>query len=236
MTIIKLHPSEYSRTDKRLRSIGLMQGISSLHLDELIEKAHLCYLESGEKLFNQGDPARYWYLVVKGRIDTLREGYDGESRIMHQVGQGQLLAPIVMFMPEQEYPVAARASSPATLCRFQRQQLHSLCRHTPELALRILELAGQALCQRIDDVESLSSRNGPQRLAAYLYDLYLDQGITIELPLNHRELAAKLGLRPETLSRLLHRLQNKGILKGRRLTWEVTNKEQLKSLILSKTS
>ncbi len=232
MTNIKSHSPAYRRARETLSSSPLMRGVAATGLEELMADASLCRLGDGERVFSQGEAADYWYLVMTGRVDTLREGYDGECRVVQLVEPGQLLAPIVMFMPGLEYPVSARASGSTLLCRFRRQQLHALCRSEPELALRVLEIAGQALCKRIDDVENLSSRNGPQRLAAYLYQLYLEQGKAITLPLSHRELAAKLGLRPETLSRLLGNLRRQGVLQGQRLHWTITDRERLRGMQL----
>lgn len=213
-----------------LGALPLMRGVGEVSLAALMTEACLYCFEDGERIFSQGGAADYWYLVIEGRIDTLREGYDGECRVVQLVESGQLLAPIVMFMPNRIYPVSARASGNTLLCRFRRQQLHALCRAESDIALRVLEIAGRALCNRIDDVENLSSRNGPQRLAAYLDELFSDQGKQIELPLSHRELAAKLGLRPETLSRLLSKMKSQGVLKGKRQQWTLINRTLLRSI------
>lgn len=227
MTIIKSDSQQYRRALEVLKALPLTSGVAAGSLEALMSDAGLFRFDNGERVFSQGERADYWYLVMVGRIDTLREGYDGECRVVQLVAEGQLLAPIVMFMSDRTYPVSARASGETLLCRFRRQSLRQLCLSEPELALRVLEMAGQALCKRIDDVENLSSRNGPQRLAAYLYQLYLDQGHTIRLPLSHRELAARLGLRPETLSRLLSNLRSQGVLQGQRQHWQVVNQELL---------
>lgn len=230
MTIIKSHSPYFRQAQDMLGALPLMRGVGEVSLAALMTEACLYCFEDGERIFSQGGAADYWYLVIEGRIDTLREGYDGECRVVQLVESGQLLAPIVMFMPNRIYPVSARASGNTLLCRFRRQQLHALCRAESDIALRVLEIAGRALCNRIDDVENLSSRNGPQRLAAYLDELFSDQGKQIELPLSHRELAAKLGLRPETLSRLLSKMKSQGVLKGKRQQWTLINRTLLRSI------
>lgn len=197
--------------------------------ERLLGQACLCALEEGEAVFHQDQPALYWYLVLEGRIDTLRYGLDGEERVIQHVGSGQLLAPIVMFMPRRLYPVGTRAAMPSLLCRLHREQLRSACLEHPPLALDMLDIAGQALSSRIDDVDSLAGFSAPQRLATYLLRLPRRSGESIELPLSQRQLAAKLGVRAETLNRLLAEWQRRGLLEGKRRQWRITEIEALEA-------
>lgn len=70
-------------------------------------------------------------------------------------------------------------------------------------------------------IEDLSLKEVPGRLAAYL--LYLckrtECGDTVEIDISKGQLASLLGTIPETLSRILRRMNEKGILevKGRRV-------------------
>ena len=38
--------------------------------ESLLVDASLCALEEGAAVFNQGQPALFWYVVLEGRIDT----------------------------------------------------------------------------------------------------------------------------------------------------------------------
>jgi len=230
MTIVKTDSQAYQRTKPVLLNLMQASGIPRGMWEELMLSARLCRYKDGERVFYQGAPAEYWYLVVEGRVDTLREGIDGECRVVQLVKPGQLLAPVVMFMPGPCYPVSSRAVGMTVLCRFRREQLYDLCSSSPEFAVRILEIAGVALCKRINDVESLCSRNGLQRLATYLHELYLEQGEELTLPLSHRELAARLGIRPETLSRLFRKLRSQGAVQGLKQRWVVKDPGMLQSL------
>ncbi|WP_275626812.1 Crp/Fnr family transcriptional regulator [Pseudomonas sp. 273] len=197
--------------------------------ESLLADASLCALEEGAAVFNQGQPALFWYVVLEGRIDTLRYGMDGEERVIQHVGRGQLLAPVVMFMPQRQYPVGTRAAMPSLLCRLHRENLRRACLEHPPLALDMLDIAGQALSSRIDDVDSLAGFNAPQRLATYLLRLPRRAGQNIELPLSQRQLAAKLGVRAETLNRLLAEWQRQGVLEGKRRQWRIAEIEALEA-------
>lgn len=230
MTIIKLPKNQQGDVTRQLTQLPLFAGVTEEQLQHLLRQAMLCELEAGAPVFHQGDPADYWYLVLQGRIDTLRCCRDGEDRVVQHLPSGTLLAPIVIFVPHRGYPVDTRAATFSRLCRFPREALVRLCLAAPEVAVKLLEHAGRALTLRIDDVENLAGRSASQRLAAYLLQLSHEQGECIELPLNQRQLAAKLGVRAETLNRLLAQWQKDGLLCGQRRHWQLAQPERLSQL------
>jgi len=227
MTIIKTYSPEFRRAKEMFKGLSFLKTVPADQLDSFVIAGNILAYENDERIFYQGERAEYWYLVIDGRVDTLREGADGEFRVVQSIKPGQLLAPIVMFMPEPTYPVSSRVVGLTTLCRLKRDQLHALCHAYSEVAVAMLEVAGIALSNRINEVENLSSRNGPQRLSTYLHTLYQEQGAEIRLPLSHRELSAKLGIRPETLSRLFRSLREQKVVEGKRLNWLVLDPKRL---------
>lgn len=196
----------------------------------LLAQASVRELARGDYVFSQGERADFWYLVMRGRVDTLRIGIDGEDRIIHQVEAGQLLGAIVMFLHQPRYPVEARAAVDSTLCQFPRAALRQACLDHPALAVNMLHLAAQTVTLRIDDVDSLASTSAAQRLAAYLLKLRAQAGPAIELPLSQRQLAAKLAVRAETLNRLLSDWQKLGHLEGRGRHWRIADPAWLEAL------
>lgn len=233
MTFIKLSAEHARRARHMLATLPQLQELPCTALRMLLMDAAWGRLAAGETLFDQGQPADHWYLVMSGRIDTLRYGRDGEERVIQHIGSGQWLAPIVMFSPQRSYPVSARGVQASEICRLRRDRLHQACLAHPRLALQVLELAAQALTSRIDDVDSLAGGNASQRLAGYLLRQSEIQGTYVRLPLTQRNLAASLGIRPETLSRLLSEWRKQGYLQGQRGLWQISDPQAFKDLSYS---
>ena len=93
------------------------------------------------------------------------------------------------------------------------------------LYIACLALLGD-VCRRLhwqlQEIENLSITNATHRLVRFLVDQLEMTGknqATIELDLSRQVIAAKLSIKPETLSRLLRRLVNEHVLEveGRRL-------------------
>lgn len=207
-----------------------LEGMHDVLREGLLAGASYCSLVEGEVLFVQDQPADYFYLVLEGRMDTLRLSSDGEEHIIHHVPAGQLLAPIVMFMSEGLYPVSCRAAEASVLCRMSRANLHRACLAHPRLALQMLEFAGRALNMRINEVDTLVGRSTPQRLADYLLRLPGEADEVLQFPLSQRQLATKLGVRAETLNRLLADWQRQGHIAGQRRNWRLVNRGALVKL------
>lgn len=230
MTNIKNAPEVLARARAMLAAHPLLGASEETACERLLEQATFLRLVEGEAVFRQRQPAEHWYLVLEGRIDTLRYGIDGEERVIQHVDSGQLLAPIVMFMPQRRYPVDTRAALPSLVCQMRRENLHRACLEQPALALGMLGIAGEVLSLRIDDVDSLASCSAPQRLAAYLLRLPRTPDGCVALPLSQRQLAAKLGIRAETLNRLLAEWQKQGYLQGKCRRWRLAAPQELAAL------
>jgi CRP-like cAMP-binding protein len=184
----------------------------------------------GDTLFFEGDEARHCLFVERGAVEVLRYDAAGEERMLHRFEAGRLLAEAAMFMPHGLYPMTARASGPAAVWRIPRAALRTACERHPPLALRLLESLSLRLYQRVNEVDWLTRSNAQQRLAAYLVAQSGRQGAQLELPTSQRHLAAHLGIRAETLNRILSDWQAQGWVRGGRRRWHLLDVERLRGL------
>jgi CRP-like cAMP-binding protein len=89
------------------------------------------------------------------------------------------------------------------------------------------------LLRLVGKVEELTVLSAGARLARYLLDLpstTTPEGAAIELPLAKRDLAASLGITPETLSRLLRKWQDREVVKSEGSTIVVLDADVLMAL------
>lgn len=223
MTFLKLPLAQTAEIIPLLQQHPVLNDIPEKSLLPLLANGMFRSLEPGEFLFREREQARAWWLLLEGELESLRHGTDGEERIFGQVSPHDLVAEVLMFVPCGAFPVSIRARTPCRLFQMQRQALHQLCEREPRVAMRLLARASQRLCRRIDEVELLARSTGAQRLATYLLKQEELQGPRIELRLNQRQLAATLGLRAETLNRLLSEWLQQGYVGGKRRSWEIRN-------------
>jgi CRP-like cAMP-binding protein len=220
-----------SELSRLMQAHPLFQAASDSMLAILLSHLELRCSRHGSWLFREGEPARHCLLVVHGCVEMLRQGWDGQERVYQLCGRGDLAAETSVFMAHGRYSMSARARDDVRCAWLPRHCLREACQRCPVLAMRMLEWMGGRVFQRTNELDWLAGTTAAQRLAAYLLSLISDEGHTsIQLPLSQRQLAGKLGVRPETLNRLFADWQRQGRISGRQRDWQLHDLEALRQL------
>jgi CRP/FNR family transcriptional regulator, dissimilatory nitrate respiration regulator len=167
------------------------------------------YIAAGETLFRQTELASAFFIVETGRVKLVR--YTGADKMVtfQIAGAGDSLAEIALF--SDTYPCTAIAQVDSRVIVYPKEQLLSALRNNSDLAdnfMAILTRQIQALKVRL---ELREIRSAGERVLQYLRYLTQPDTPTI-VTFNHplKDIAAELGLTPETLSRALARLETEG--------------------------
>ena len=154
---------------------------------------------------------------------------DGRSATIRHVRPGETFGESVLF--NETYPSSTETLEPSRLYGFDTGEFRRLVLAEPELALLILAAMAQLLIMLNQWVEELLLPV-PARLARYLLALCSEQGNPSlrHLPVAKRELAARLGTVPETLSRTLNRFVGGGLIAVRGDVLSVLNRPALERL------
>lgn len=186
--------------------------------ERLIAQSHEQQCSAGELLIRQGQPAERFFLVLKGRVKLYRISTDGQEKVVEIIQAGQTFAEAVMFMQRSEYPVCAETLEAVQLISFPNRLMLTLLEESPQTCLHLLGHMSMRLHQRLGELETLTLQNATQRFALYLIQQLEDRSqetVDIELPLPKRLIAARLSMQPETLSRIMARLNQEGFIEMR---------------------
>ena len=190
----------------------LFASLPPAMLSRLLEGAKTLDLAKGDLLFRREDPATSFYVVLGGWVKLYRETEDGEEAVLGVFRRGEGFAEAAAFLG-RGYPASAQAAEPArVLCikvdRFLRQ-LHE----TPEIAVNMLASMSRHLHRLMTDVEQLKTRSATRRMVEFLLRLCsVKEGPqVIALPYDKNLISARLGMKPESLSRILAKLRKIGV-------------------------
>lgn len=195
-----------------IANLTLFAGLPEEQARSLALLAEVRRAARGKTLFRAGDPAPGFFAVVSGRVRIFRSAPSGKEHILHVFGPGEVFAEVAVFQGGP-YPADADVLDDCVLLFFPRNAFRKLLADDPDTALGMLGLLASRLRQFVNKIEELSLKEVPARLAAHLLLLYEAQGkrrLTLDLSKGH--LAAYLGTIPETLSRILRKMADEGLL------------------------
>ena len=122
----------------------------------------------------------------------------------------------------QKFPANAQAIDKTRVLFFARASIVNLISANPSLALNMLAVMSKKLRQFSVQIENLSLKEMPARLASHLILLAdeQDNGDLVTLQISKGQLASTLGTIPETLSRVFAKLSGQNLIKvdGKRIT------------------
>jgi len=214
-----------------MAGIPLFQGLPQQQLEELADIVVDQTFTKGQQIFLEGEEATGFYVVISGRVKVFKLSPEGKEQILHIFGAGEPFGEVPMFLGGH-FPANAETLEKSRIFFFARPTFIDLIIRQPSLALNMLAALSRLLRQLTHLIENLSLKEVPGRLAAYL--LYLSESsgdvMDVELDIAKVQLASLLGTIPETLSRILAKMSNQGLIEvdGRKI--KLLDRQSLENL------
>ncbi len=192
----------------------LFGGLPPEHLDEIGKIAVKKDFKRGGAIFFEGDPGIGFYMVVTGKVKIFKMSLAGKEQILHIFGPGEPFGEVPVFH-DQPFPANATALEKTSLIFFPRKDFVELVHTMPSLVMNMLAVLSMRLRRFAAQIENLSLKEVPERLAGYLLYLSEEQNNTekVELQISKGQLASLLGTIPETLSRIFARMSDEGLIR-----------------------
>jgi len=209
----------------------LFRGLPEGELLQLERISEVREYDKGDVLFNEGSDGVGFYVVAEGRVKVYKMSFDGREQILHILGPGDPVGEVPVFAGTT-YPANAQAMDRAALLFFPRRKLVELYRESPSLAMNMLAVLSRRLREFTVLIENLSLKEIPQRLATYLVHQQSLKPVSARVRLNVTKgvLSNILGTSQETLSRVLGRMGQEGILEVQGKEISILDMERLRSL------
>ena len=166
-------------------------------------------------LIRQGQAATHFFLVLEGRVKLFRISVDGQEKVVEIIQAGQTFAEAVMFMQHSVYPVFAETLAATHIVSIPNELMLQVLSEHPKSCLHLLGHLSIRLHMRLGELETLTLQNATQRFALYLIQQLENraaESADIDLMLPKHLIAARLSMQPETLSRLMARLRDEGLI------------------------
>jgi len=204
-----------------ISTIPLFNGLPEDQLEAIKKIAIEKQINKGEIVVAEGDEGKGFFVIVEGRVKVFKVSAEGKEQILHIFGPGQPFGEVPVFAG-QRFPANAQAIDNTKALFFPRVAIVGLISANPSLALNMLAEMSKKLRLFALQIENLSLKEMPARLASYLIHLAdeQDQKEVVTLKISKGQLASILGTIPETLSRIFAKLSGNNLIRveGKKIT------------------
>jgi CRP-like cAMP-binding protein len=189
--------------------------------EEIIAAAAPVRRARGARLFRQGAPAQLFYVLRQGRVKLTQLTADGQLVLIRLVVHGEAFGGVAA-LGQRTYPVSAEAAEDSVALSWTGRTMDRLLRAHPQLAINFIELLTERLHDMQARYEELATEQVEQRLARMLLRLVqragrrVEGGVLVDVRLSRQELAEMTGTSLFTVSRILTRWQQAGVIETRR--------------------
>lgn len=215
---------------QRLSEFYMFSELQEVQIQQLVNGTRLVEMPRGTILFNRGDRANGFYLLLEGQIKLGVISPQGDEKVIGLIQPGQSFGEAVLFL-ERSFPIHAQATMDTKVLLIAREAIFDILDNDVTVVRRMLAGISARNRQLVNDIESISLQNSTQRLIGYLLQISAESPNPerVQLPANKLTIASMLNITPETLSRVMLRLQNAGLIEVNGKEIVITNVAGLRS-------
>jgi CRP-like cAMP-binding protein len=202
-----------------LDQAGFFEGISRESQEALSKVCLPVERSKHTTLFRESEPGEGMYLLVRGRVSLHKLSPDGREVVIKVIKPGEVFAEVILF-EKKFYPVTAVSLTDIVAFKLLRRDLLYLLRQE-DFRNDFIAMLLRKQRYLADKIQQLTSQDAEERLRNFLVEQYGEQG-QIRAEINKKQMAASIGISPETLSRLLQDLKLRKCLSWKQGIIEVT--------------
>lgn len=224
---MKLDPAD-------LRRVSVFKDATDEDLKTFVEKGILRSIQEGEFFFFQGDPAKYFYIVIKGKVKLIQSNLAGQQVNLRTINEWQMFGALGAVRPNAMYPATAQAIESSTALAIESEVLKEMIQTRPYLNVGLMQLMTGYIMEMQERYRELATERVERRIALTVLRLATQVGRrlaedkpTVELPLTRQEIAEAAGTTLFTVSRVFAEWERRGLVEAGRERVVIRNPHRL---------
>lgn len=201
---------------EEVKALPLFRGVPQRLVESLLTTSSRRRYAAGAMILRQGEHAPDLHIIRRGIVDLAHFTSKSNCGILLLSSKDLLLPATTLF--HEPALVSARALTNTTILTLEGHAVESALAQSFILSLNLMKAVSGQWRMVVRTVLDLNCRTAAQRVGAFLLRLSDLQSEAVEpiLPIAKRHLAVRLGISPETLSRMLQTVTDHGLhLRGR---------------------
>jgi CRP/FNR family transcriptional regulator, cyclic AMP receptor protein len=190
----------------------------------------------GEFIIRPGETPPGVFFIEQGLVKSYDITKYGEENLLVIRQKGELLG-MTAALTGDERRFIYTALSPTTVWLVKHEQLDQFLESTPEAALPLLAMVADMYRINSERILNLEYRTVRERLISFLLGMARrfgqekPEGIVIDVPLRHQDIASSISATRETTGRELTALERRGLLSNHALCITLHDIEALKKFL-----
>jgi CRP-like cAMP-binding protein len=211
-----------ARLDRSVVSgLRIFAALAPEQLDDVLAEAQSVHFAKGSGIFEQGEEARSFFILLHGRLRVVKLTPDGQQVLVRFVLPGEIFG-VAGAIGRTTYPASASAVVDSIVLVWPATAWPRLVTRYPSLAAHALETVGGRLQEAHTRVVEMSTEQVEQRVAHALLRLAqqagrkVEAGVQIDFPISRQDVAEMTGTTLHTVSRILSAWEDQGWVEGGR--------------------
>lgn len=214
---------------------GFLSAISDRAVQAFDAVKYTCSYPAGAVLFLEGQESSGVFLLCKGRVKLMMTGSDAKSIIVRIVEPGEVIG-LECAISSKPSSMTAETFDPCVVHFVKRHAVRALMQDHHTLSVAIAEQLSNDYRSACFNIRSLAlSRTASERVVQFLLEWATkgretDEGLRVNIPLKHEEIAQMVGVSRETVTRTLTELKHKALITMKGPAMLIHDKSALKAL------
>lgn len=178
---------------------------------ELLQEATVKDLPEGEIIIRSGQYLRSSILLLEGLLKVYRQDEEGHEFLMYFLGSGQACAlSMLCAAREEQSEISAQAVTAAKVLLVPMHVAERWLSKYPSWHMFVIGSYRERFEEVLQTLDAVAFRSLDERLLFYLRRNQQVKGN--QLRISHQQIAAELNSSREVISRLLKKLEQRGVL------------------------
>ncbi len=218
-----------------LMSNPLFSGIDVESLNSLLGclNAKETFIQKGDPVFLEGDPAGFIGFVLEGSVQIVRDDFYGNRSVLTVAQKGEIFAETFACANVDVMPLSGIAVQNSQVlwleCRKMLTVCSNACGFHNMLVKNLLEEVARKNLQLSRKVQFMSQKTTKEKLLAFLLDqAKIRNANAFTIPFDRQGLADYLGVERSAMSAEISKLRKEGVLDSKG-SWFVIYEKQEKN-------
>ena len=218
-----------------LRDVPIFRNIAEDDLRAILASARTRRIARKAAVFEQGQKADEFFVLLHGHLKVVQTTPDGRQIIVRIVEPGEVYG-IAVALGRLDYPGTAVAMEESITLAWPSSAWAGMVERAPLLAVNALQTVGQRLQEAHTRIRESSTEEVERRVAHLLLRIIKARGgaapqaANIEFPITRQDVAEMTGTTLYTVSRVLSRWEDQGLVSGGRERIVIREPARLRAL------